>query len=276
VGKRNTAERVWKLEAEREKLLKQVKDTTLTVQKVNDVVDIPGNMWWKAKMFDAELKNAGHVSGSKMVTFIMDQGSRMDAALKAMKALIASCTEFFPATVESSKDEETSSSYSDLTPHDIVEIRGASVGGGNHHVEEVDQVEDITAITALPVSTTEVLVPIAIPVSSTVGEETLDGRHVAEVTPPSPTMAFQMVARDPPPLTIFAPGFLLDNQLSAPLAPDVAETVDHVGVIPGPDGHEVSVPPPRAPSLATDRADRHEGGSVNKKEAKWKKRKDRE
>jgi hypothetical protein len=87
---------------------------------------------------------------------------------------------------------------------------------------------------------------------------------------------FQVVARDPPPLAILALGFLLDNQMSAPLAPDVAETVDHVGVIPGPDEHEVSMPPPRAPSLATDRADRHEGGSMNKKEAKLKKRKDRE
>jgi septation ring formation regulator EzrA len=114
--KRKTTERVRKLKAEREKLLKQVNDTTLTVQKVSDVVDIPGNVWWKAKMFDAELKNASHVSGSKIVTFIMDQGNKMDATLKTMKALIASCTELFPATVESSKEEETSSSYSDLTP----------------------------------------------------------------------------------------------------------------------------------------------------------------
>jgi hypothetical protein len=98
-------------------------------------------------MFDAELKNAGHVSGSKIVNFIMDQGRKMDASLKAMKALIASCTELFPATVESSKVEETSSSYSDLTPHDMMEIQGAVVGGGNQHVKEVEQVEDITAIT---------------------------------------------------------------------------------------------------------------------------------
>jgi hypothetical protein len=245
-----------------------VRNTTITVQKVGDVVDIEGNVSWKAKMFDAELKNAGHVSGLKMVNFIMDQGNKMDASLKAMKAIIASCTELFPATVESSKEEETSSSYSDLTPHDIVEIQGVAAGGGNQHVEEVDQVEDIMAITALPVSTTEVLVPITTPVSSTVGKETLDSRHVAEVIPPNPTMAFQMVAQDPPPLAIFAPGFPPDNQLSAPLAPDVAETVDHVGVIPGPDGHEVSVPPPRVPSLATDRADRHEDGSMNKKETK--------
>jgi hypothetical protein len=66
------------------------------------------------------------------------------------------------------------------------------------------------------------------------------------------------------------------NGPHALLAPNVAEMVDHMGVIPGPDRHEVSVPPPHAPSLATDRADRHEGGSMNKKEAKWKKRKDRE
>ena len=62
-----------------------------------------------------------------MVTFIMDQGSKMDASLNAMKALIASCTELFPTTVESSEEGETSLSYSDLTPHDMVEIQGVAV-----------------------------------------------------------------------------------------------------------------------------------------------------
>jgi hypothetical protein len=99
---------------------------------------------------------------------------------------------------------------------------------------------------------------------------------VAEVTPPSPNMALQMVARSPLPLAILAPGFPPDSQRSAPLAPDVAETADRVRVIPEPNGHEVLVPPPHVPSLATDRADCHEGGSMNKKEAKLKKRNDRE
>jgi hypothetical protein len=65
--------------------------------------------------------------------------------------------------VESSEEGETSSSYSDLIPHNMVEIQDVTVGGGNQHVEEVDQVEDITAITAftaLPISATEVIVPI--------------------------------------------------------------------------------------------------------------------
>ena len=61
-----------KLKAAQEKLLKHVNDTTLIVQKVSDVVDIPGNVWWKAKMFDAELKNAGYDSELKMATFIMN------------------------------------------------------------------------------------------------------------------------------------------------------------------------------------------------------------
>ena len=78
-------------------------------------------------MFDAESKNAGHVSGSKMITFIMDQGSKMDASLKIMKALIASYTELFPIVVESSEEGKSSSSYSDLTPHDMVEIQGVAV-----------------------------------------------------------------------------------------------------------------------------------------------------
>jgi cell division protein FtsB len=58
---RKTTEQVRKLKAERETLFKHVKDTTLMVQKLSDMVNIPGNVWWKAKMFDAELKNAGHV-----------------------------------------------------------------------------------------------------------------------------------------------------------------------------------------------------------------------
>ena len=117
-----------------------------------------------------------------------------------------------------------------------------------------------------PVSATKVVVPVATLVSSTVGEETLDGCHVADVTPPSPTVAFHVVVRDPLPLALLAPGF----------PPDVAETVDRVEVILGPDGHEVSVPPPLALSLAADRADRREERKRNKKEAKLKKRKDRE
>jgi hypothetical protein len=89
---------------------------------MSDAVDIEGNVWWKAKMFDVDLKNAVHLLKSKMVNFIMDQGRKMDTSLKAMKAFIASCTELFPATVESSKEDETSSSYSDLTPRDMMKI----------------------------------------------------------------------------------------------------------------------------------------------------------
>jgi hypothetical protein len=81
-----------------------VKDTILTVQNVSDAVDIERNVLWKAKMFDADLKNAGHLSKSKMVNFIMDQGWKMDASLKAMKALIASCTKLFLVMVELSKE----------------------------------------------------------------------------------------------------------------------------------------------------------------------------
>jgi cell division protein FtsB len=76
VENRKATEQVRKLKAERETPLKQVKNITLTVQKLNDMVNIPGIVWWKTKMFDAELKNAGHVSGSKMVTFIIDQGGK--------------------------------------------------------------------------------------------------------------------------------------------------------------------------------------------------------
>ena len=167
-----------------------MKEATITVQKVSDVVGISGNVWLKAKIFDAELKNACHVYGTKMVTFVMNQGSRIDAFLKAMKALIASWMELLPVIIGSSEDGETSSSYSNLTPHDVVEIQVAAVGGGNQPMEEEDHVEDIMALTAPPVSATEVVVPNATPASFTVGKETLDGSHVAEVAPPGPPITF--------------------------------------------------------------------------------------
>ena len=122
-------------------------------------------------MFDTELKNAGHVSGTKMVTFVMNQGNKMDASLKAMKALVASCTKLFPVKIESSADRETLPSYSDLTPQDVVEIQGIVAGGGNQQVEEEDQVEDITALMAPPISPMEVVDLNATPVSSTVRKE---------------------------------------------------------------------------------------------------------
>ena len=162
----------------------------------------------------------------------------MDTFLKAMKAFVASCTELFPVVVESLEEGQTSSSYSGLTPYDIVKIHDAAVESENQHVEELDQVEDITALTAPPVSATEVMVSNATPIFATVRKKTLDGCHMAEVRTPSLATAFQVVARDPPPLAILAPGFPRDNQLSVPLAPDVAETVDRVGVIRGPNGHE--------------------------------------
>ena len=262
------------MEAERHELLKQVKETTITVQKVSDVVGIPGDVWLKAKMFDAELKNVVHVSGTKMVTFIMNQESKMDAILKAMKALLASCTELFPVKIQSSVDGETSSSYYDLTPQDVVEIQDAAAGGGNQLMEEEDQVEDITALTTPPVSTIEVVVPNTTPVSSIVGKETLDGCHVAEVTPPSPLLTFHVIARAPPPLAPLMPGIPPDSQLATPLAPDVTETGSRAGVISRPRGYEMSVAPPLAPSLAIDRVDRNKKHKQKKIEAKLKKRKD--
>ena len=216
-------------------------------------------------MFDAELKNASHVSGTNMVNFIMDQGSKMDGALKAMKALIASCTVLLSAMVEPSEEEETSSSYSDLTPHDMVEIQGVAVGGGNQQVEEVDQVEDITTLTVPPVSATEVVVSIATLVSSAVGNETLHGCHMTDVTPPSLAVTFYVVAWDLPPLALLAPGS----------PPDVAETLNRVGMNLRPEGHEVSVPPPFAPSLAIDSINRREKRKQKKMETKLKKRNDR-
>jgi hypothetical protein len=97
-------------------------------------------------------------------------------------------------------------------------------------------------------------------VSSTVENETLDGCHVAKVTLASLSLTFHVVVRVLPPL--------------APLAPDFVKTMDHIGVSPKPNGHEVPVPPPRAPFLATDRAGNNVKRKQQKKEARMKKQKD--
>lgn len=131
-----------------------------------------------------------------MITFVINEGSKMDASLRAMKAHIARCTELFPVLLESSKDGETSYSFLDLTPYDMV----------NQRVEEKDQVEDIMALTASPISTTKVVVPNATPNSFIVGKETLDGSHVAKAS-----LIFQMVFRTSPPLAPLALGFPRDN-----------------------------------------------------------------
>ena len=145
-----------------------------------------------------------------------------------------------------------------------MDIQGAAVGGRNQQVEAEDQVEDIMVLTAPPVSATEVVDLNATPISSTVGKETLDGSHVAEVTPPNPPMTFHVVSRAwlAPPL---APEFTPGGPLSIPRAPDVVETRDHVGVIPAPNAHEVQVTPSRASFLATNSADRSESGNKRRR-----------
>jgi hypothetical protein len=102
-------------------------------------------------------------------------------------------------------------------------------------------VENITVLTAPPISTIKVVVPNATLVSSTVGKETLDECHMTEVTPPSLPLTFHVVGRAP-----LASTFPQSSQLAAPLALDFAEIGDHVGVISEPNGHKVSVPSPRA------------------------------
>jgi hypothetical protein len=94
----------------------------------------------------------------------------MDATLIAMKALIASCTELFSIMVESSEDGEISSSYSDLTPKRCGGNSRVATEGRNQPIEEEDQVEDIMALTAPPISATQVVVPNAAHTSSTSGK----------------------------------------------------------------------------------------------------------
>ena len=82
----------------------------------------------------------------------------------------------------------------------MVEIQEVTTGVGNQQVEKEEPVEDITSLMALLVSATTGVELSATPVSSTVGKKTLDGSHVAEVSPPSPALTFQVVSRAPPPL----------------------------------------------------------------------------
>ena len=103
-------------------------------------------------------------------------------------------------------------------------------------MEKKDQVEDITALTTPHVSAMEEVVSTTTPVSSTGGKETMDGCHVAEVTPLSPPLTFHVVARALLPLAPLTLEIPPSSQLGTPLAPDVAETGSRAGVIIGPLG----------------------------------------
>jgi hypothetical protein len=140
---KKVTEKVQKLKSECEGALKQVKESALTIQKIQSMVGIPGDVWLKAKMFDGELAKAGHLSGSKMVGFIMEQGGKLEATLRAMKALIASFAEMFPSLLESSESGETSSTYEDLTPEDLMEIEGAQ---GERDIQKVESMETVGEI----------------------------------------------------------------------------------------------------------------------------------
>lgn len=120
-----------KLEVEREVALIQVKESARAIEKVQEVIKTPGDLWVKARMFDAQLEKDSHVSKTKMVSFLMSHGAKLKGTLVAMRAFIASFLESFPAFLESLDKDETSSSYLDLTPKDLEDVRGARRGRGD-------------------------------------------------------------------------------------------------------------------------------------------------
>jgi hypothetical protein len=279
---KKVTEKVQKLKSEREGALKQVKESALTIQRIQNMVGIPGDVWLKAKMFDGELAKAGHLSGSKMVGFIMEQGGKLEATLRAMKALIASFAEMFPSLLESSESGETSSTYEDLTPEDLMEIEGAQGEEEVQKVESVETVGEIPSATDPTVSTTQVVDLSATPASSTVVKQPLGASHVADASPLSPSATFQVVSRVSPrspkkggattPLANTFPLLSKDSHLGTPLVAVSQEKVGGAGALLGSSGHDVEIMLPLAPPSSQDTKSRQEKKKLKKRVAKLKKR----
>ena len=81
-----------------------------------------GDVWMKAKLFDAQLEKGGHVSGSKMVGFLVSQVAKMEGLLETMRTFIQTTREIPKPLGEDS----SSSDYSGLIPHDLRELRGTA------------------------------------------------------------------------------------------------------------------------------------------------------
>ena len=78
-------ERVEALKGEAEGRLRE---SSLAIQHIQEVIGVPGDVWMKAKLFDAQLEKAGHVLGSKMVGFLVSQAAKMEGLLGTMRTLI--------------------------------------------------------------------------------------------------------------------------------------------------------------------------------------------
>lgn len=253
---RKVLEKLAKVEAEKKELQKQMREAASVTRKVMDTVGVPGDVWLKAKMFDADLKNAGHVSGTKLVPFVMDQGSKMDAALRAMRTLVATLDQLFPSSDESSDDEETSSSSAEKTPGGTRAEAETEAAGEEEYITDITAPDPVSAPVTVDLNST--------PAISAGDKETLRSGHVAEASPASPSVTFQVVSRNPPPLFSEkeqvtpatqprGPRQPEVSQLAAPLVPDSSKFEERATKIHGPLGLNVLVDSPLSSVAVKDK-----------------------
>lgn len=117
-----------------------------------------------------------------------------------------------------------------------MEILGAQGEEENPQVVEEEPVEDITTVMAPAISTTPLVDLNVTPIFFTMAKETFDDSHMAEVSPSSILLTFQVISRALPPLSsegevalslgpYFSP-FPQGSQLASQLVPDFSKKVD--------------------------------------------------
>ena len=101
----------------------QVNESAKALLTVKEVIGAPGDVFSKARLFDAQLTKDGHLSNSKLIAFLVAQAAKMETALGAMRTLVNNFSESLPSSPETSQEKESSSPcYTDVSPKGWEEV----------------------------------------------------------------------------------------------------------------------------------------------------------
>lgn len=139
-------------EAKRKASILRTKKTVRTIRKVKELIGIPGDVWAKAKMFDAQLEKDGHISGTKMVGFLMSQGAKMDITLGAMRATLTDFNNRLTELPGFSSEEDSSSGSAGMEPLEPADVEEQGTPAVKEEVSRpTEEMGKISELPATPV-----------------------------------------------------------------------------------------------------------------------------
>ena len=138
--------RLQKAEAAKGQAEMKVCESAASILQVKEVLGVPGDIWTKARCFDAQLERDGHLSQSKLIAFLMTQSAKMETTLVAMRKVVGHLTAILESSSDSEDGGSDSSQYSDLPPKAWEEIRKKS----REEAEQADKRIAAPVITATP------------------------------------------------------------------------------------------------------------------------------